>query len=167
MPDKWTEKRELWTVMDMYLMFDNAFAYDIKGLSTVYSSHCDHDTEKRYWPTVYVPGHYERLAWEAPTNGLSNSWSLTNGLCNSGSLWRTITDRIARANKLDYTVAALKNRKCIKSMTYMIAVIYEFDLRIYVIQYDTWSLYGIWMFMCDGVIHWVATHVNRKIFPGC
>ena len=64
-------------------------------------------------------------------------------LDNSGSLRITVTDKIAWANELDYTVTALISRKCIKSMTYMIAVIYEFDLRIYVIQYDTWSLSGI------------------------
>ena len=99
-----------------------------------------------------IPGHW-RYRWKR-TYG-SYEWFG----------WRAIlTDSTVWTSKLDYTVAALISRKSIKSMIYMIAVIYDFDLKIYVIQYDTWSLYGIWMFVCYGVIHWVATHINRKIF---
>ena len=50
---------------DMYI---NGYAskycitWDLKGLVTVYSSHCDHDTDRCYRPTVPVnPGHYRRL----------------------------------------------------------------------------------------------------------
>ena len=38
-------------VMDKYLML-NCITCDIKGLLTVFSSHCNHDTDKWSWPTV-------------------------------------------------------------------------------------------------------------------
>ena len=49
---------------DMYI---NGYAskycitWDLKGLVTVYSSHCDHDTDRYNRPTVVNPGHDRRL----------------------------------------------------------------------------------------------------------
>ena len=47
--------------MNMHICM-NCITWDIKGLLTVYSSHCDHDTDRCYRPTVPVnPGHDRRL----------------------------------------------------------------------------------------------------------
>ena len=77
-----------------------------------------------------------------------------------------MTDNAVRTSELDYTVAALINRKCIKSISYMTAVIYDFTLMIYmiselndfsyisyVIEYDMVILCDICMFVINGVIH--------------
>ena len=44
------QKRGTWIDMNM---FDCAFACDLKGLLTGYSSHCKYDRGRCYWLTAY------------------------------------------------------------------------------------------------------------------
>ena len=56
----------------------------LKELLTVYSSHCDHDTDKCYWPTVerYNSGSLWIIGLKSPDRRFKyNSGSLTDGLC--------------------------------------------------------------------------------------
>ena len=54
------------------LLWLKYITWDIKGLLTVYSSHCNHDTDKWYRPLVErLLGYYDRLAWTA--------WPLVEG----------------------------------------------------------------------------------------
>ena len=76
----------MWWVISLYMimylwlqsmkkdMYINGYAskccitWDLKGLVTVYSSHCDHDTDRYDRPTVVNPGHDRRLRSVNPGN---------------------------------------------------------------------------------------------------
>ena len=69
-----------------------------------------------------------------------------------------MTDSTVRTSELEYTVTALINRKCIKSMFYMTVVIYDvaimicmiseindFSCILYDYEYDIMIMYGTCM----------------------
>ena len=58
-----------------------------------------------------------------------------------------LTNSTVRTSELDYTVAALTNKKCINSMTYMITEINDITLLACVVEYDTLLLCDICKYM--------------------